>query len=269
MTEVFPEPLRPYSGLIVGAATALIIFIVGWIASKWAYRICLRVARRSQLDEALARFLAAICQYAVLAIAVIAALGKVGIQTTSLVALLGAAGLAVGLALQGNLSHFASGVMLLLFRPFTLGDRVTIGGSSGVVKDIGLFATSMNTASNERVIIPNGSITSSAIVNHTVLGTLRAGIGVGVAYGSDLPRVMEVLVEACKSVPEVLEDPAPAVVLTGFGASSIDFEVRPWATSSDFVNMQNSVRIAIFDALEAAGVEIPFDQIVVHRAEKG
>lgn len=267
MDDLFPEPLRPYSGLIVGAATALLIFVAGWILSKWAYRLCLRLGRRSQLDEALARFLAAICQYAVLAIAVIAALGKVGIQTTSLVALVGAAGLAVGLALQGNLSHFASGVMLLLFRPFTLGDRVTIGGTMGVVKDIGLFATSMNTASNERVIIPNGSITSSAIINHTVLGTLRSGIAVGVAYGSNLEQVMKVLIEACKSVPEVLEDPAPAVVFTGFGASSIDFEARPWSKSTDSVVMQNSVRLAIYDALEEAGIEIPFNQIVVHQAE--
>lgn len=268
MIDLFPEPLRPYSGLIVGAATAIAIFVLGWLLSKWVYRICLRLARRSQIDEALARFLSAIAQYAVLAIAVITALGRVGIQTTSLVALVGAAGLAVGLALQGNLSHFASGVMLLLFRPFTLGDRVTIGGTMGVVKDIGLFATSMNTASNERVIIPNGSITSSAIINHTVLGTLRAGIAVGVAYGSDLRQVMEVVIEACKSVPEVLEDPAPTVVLTGFGASSIDFEARPWSASGDAVQMQNSVRIAIYDALEKAGIEIPFDQIVLHRAQE-
>lgn len=267
MIDLLPEPLRPYSGLIVGAATALAIFVLGWMLSKWAHRICLRMARRSQIDEALARFLSSIAQYAVLAVAVIAALGKVGIQTTSLVALVGAAGLAIGLALQGNLSHFASGVMLLLFRPFTLGDRVTIGGQTGVVKDIGLFATSMNTPSNERVIIPNGSITSSAIINHTVLGTLRAGIAFGVAYGSDLELVMKTVIAACGSVDVVLDDPPPAVVFTGFGASSIDFEARPWSATGDFVEMQNKVRLAIYGALDTAGIEIPFDQLVLHRAE--
>lgn len=131
MTELLPPTLQPYGGLITGAATALVIFVVGWIAAKWVHALSLRLARRARVDEALARFLAALAQYAVLAVAVIAALGKVGVQMTSLVALFGAAGLAVGLALQGNLSNFAAGVMILLFRPFTLDDWVTAGGKTG------------------------------------------------------------------------------------------------------------------------------------------
>ncbi len=267
MTNVLPESLQPYESLIVGAATALVIFVVGWIASKWTFRLCLRMARKSQMDEALARFLSSMAQYAVLAVAVIASLGRVGVQTTSLVALLGAAGLAVGLALQGNLGHFASGVMLLLFRPFTLEDRVTVGGKTGVVKDIGLFATTMTTPGNDKVIMPNGSITSTSIVNHTALGTQRAGIAVGVAYGTDLEKAMSVLKDACATVPGVLEEPAPSVFLTGFGASSIDFEVRPWSAVGDFAPMQHDVRVAVYDALEKAGIEIPFSQIVVHKAD--
>lgn len=266
MTDLLPEPLRPYQGLIVGAVTAIVIFFIGWIASKWVHRLVLRLTRRSKLDEALGRFLAALAQYATLAVAVIAALGKVGVQTTSLVALLGAAGLAVGLALQGNLSHFASGVMLLLFRPFTLEDRVTVGGNTGVVKDIGLFATTMRTPANETIIMPNGAITSKAIVNHTALGTLRLGVGMGVAYGTPLEKAMRVMLESARSVEGVLEEPAPAVVLSGFGASSIDFEVRPWCAATDAAAVTHAVRVALHDALEAEGIEIPFDQIVVHQA---
>lgn len=266
MTELFPEALKPYEGLIVGAATALVIFVVGWLVSKWVCALCLRAARKSKMDEALARFLSSMAQYAVLAFAVIAALSKVGVQTTSLVALLGAAGLAVGLALQGNLGNFASGVMLLFFRPFTLEDKVRVAGEDGQVKNIGLFATTMRTPSNEEKIVPNSSITSDVIVNYTCQGTLRGGISVGIAYGSDVNRAMQVMTEACKSVGTVLSDPAPSVNFNGFGASSLDFEVRPWSTSDDYLGMLHDVRIALYEALNAAEIEIPFDQIVVHQA---
>ncbi|MDH3744752.1 MAG: mechanosensitive ion channel [Acidobacteriota bacterium] len=267
MDELFPEFLQPYQGLIVGAATALLIFVVGWIASKWVHALCLRAARRGGMDEALARFLSSMAQYAVLAFAVIAALSKVGVQTTSLVALLGAAGLAVGLALQGNLGHFASGVMLLLFRPFTLEDKVRVAGENGQVKNVGLFASTLTTPSNEEIIVPNGSITSDVIINYTSQKRLRAGIAIGIAYGSDVNRAMAVMIEACKSVDSVLGDPAPSVNFSGFGASSLDFEVRPWATTDDYLGMLHDVRIALYDALNAAEIEIPFDQIVVHRAD--
>ncbi len=267
MTQLLPPFLQPYGGLIIGAATALLIFAIGWIAAKWIHALCLRLARRAQVDEALARFLAALAQYAVLAVAVIAALNKVGVQTTSLVALFGAAGLAIGLALQGNLSNFAAGVMILLFRPFTLDDVITVGGKTGKVTEVGLFATSMLTPANETIIVPNAKITSDAIVNFTARGTRRAAIGIGIAYGSDVERAIGVMIDACASVDTVLEDPAPSVYFTGFGASSLDFEVRPWAAAADFPAMVHSVRIALSAALEEAGIEIPYDQLVLHRAD--
>jgi small conductance mechanosensitive channel len=267
MTDLFPEQLQPYAPLIVGVATALAIFVIGWIAAKWVYAICLRIARRSEMDEALARFLSAIAQYAVLAIAVIAALSKVGVQTTSLVALLGAAGLAVGLALQGNLGNFAAGVMILFFRPFTLDDKVTVADKTGKVRDIGLFATTLITPGNDKIIVPNGTITAEPIINHTSEGTLRGGIAVGVGYGTDVEAAMRVMIAACESVPAVLADPAPSVNFSGFGASSVDFEVRPWATSDDYLGMLHDVRIALYDKLNEADIEIPFDQIVVHQAQ--
>jgi small conductance mechanosensitive channel len=267
MTDLFPPALQPYSGLIIGAATALLIFVVGWIAAKWVHALCLRLARRSKVDEALARFLAALAQYAVLAVALIAALGKVGVQTTSLVALFGAAGLAVGLALQGNLSNFAAGVLILLFRPFTLGDWVTAGGKTGTVKEIGLFATTILTPANETIVVPNAMITSDAISNFSALGTRRGAIAIGIAYGSDVEKAMAVMIDACKSVDTVLDEPAPSVYFNGFGASSLDFEVRPWTQAGDFPGVGHKVRVALNQALEEAGIEIPFDQIVVHRAD--
>jgi len=261
-----PEALQPYSSLIVGAALALTIFVIGWIASKWAHALCLRVMRKRSVDEALARFLSAIVQYAVLAAALITALGKVGVETTSLVAIFASAGLAIGLALQGSLGSFASGVMILFFRPFTLGDKVTVGGQTAKVEDIGLFATTMVTSDNEQVIMPNSSITSDCIVNHTTRGTLRGNIAVGVSYGTDLQKAMEIMVNSCRTSELVLSDPEPSVAMTGFGASSIDFVVRPWATSGDYLDMLHNVSVKLYDDLNAAGIEIPFNQIVVHNA---
>lgn len=261
-----PEPLEPYLPFIVGVAAALVIFVIGWIASKWAHRLALVALRKRSVDEALARFLASIAQYAVLAAAVIAALGEAGVETTSLVAVFASAGLAIGLALQGSLGHFASGVMVLLFRPFTLGDTITASGHFGTVDDIGLFATTLVTLDNEKIIIPNGTVTGASIVNHTTLGTRRGAIDVGVVYGADVARVMQVLEQAAKGCDIVLDDPAPAVAFVGLGASSLDFKVFAWSKSDDYLTMLHDVRKAVYDALNAAGIEIPFSQIVVHQA---
>lgn len=224
-----PEALQPYMPLIIGAATAVLIFIVGWLVSKWTH-----------------------------------ALARVGLETTSLVALLASAGLAIGLALQGSLSHFASGVMLLLFRPFTVGDFVEAGGKTGTIEEIGLFATTLTTPDNHRVTIPNSSITGGAITNFTILGKRRAVINVGVAYGSDVDEVEQMLLAAVGELEAVLDVPGPAAVFGELGASSLDFAVRVWAQNADFGAMQHAARKAIYDKLNAEGIDIPFNQIVVH-----
>lgn len=264
-----PEPLAPYMPLIVGIVTAILIFVVGWLVAKWTHTLVAKLLRRRHLDESLVRFLASLLQFTVLAATVIAALGQVGVETTSLVALLGSAGIAIGLALQGNLSHFASGVMLLLFRPFTVGDFVEGGGKTGTVEEIGLFATTLTTPENHRVIVPNGQITSNPITNFTTLGKRRATITVGVAYGNDIDEVVKQLLEAARSVELVLTEPAPWVVFSGFGASSLDFSVHVWSLAKNFGAMQHAVRKAVYNQLTAAQVEIPFNQIVVHQAANG
>jgi len=157
--------------------------------------------------------------------------------------------------------------MLLLFRPFSLGHKVTVADKTGDVEDIGLFATTLITSSNEKIILPNNAITENPITNYTSEGKLRGAIQVGIAYGTDVEAAMRTMIDACADVPAVLGDPAPSVNFSGFGASSLDFEVRPWAASDDFLGMLHAVRVSLYDRLNAAGVEIPFDQIVVHRTD--
>lgn len=263
---ILPDALRPYAELVVAIAAALAIFIVGWLASKWAHRLVLGVFRRRKVDESLARFLASLGQYAILAMAVIAALSEVGIETTSIIAIFASASLAIGLALQGSLSNFASGVLLLLFRPITVGDYVKIGGYDGTVDEIGIFSTTIVTPANETVVVPNTKITSDSIVNFTRRGTRRCRIEIGVAYGVEIGPVIAALEAATRRVPAILGDPAPSVVFTGFGASSLDFAVMAWARNQDFMQVQHDLRQAIYEALAGASIEIPFPQVVVHQA---
>lgn len=266
LRSILPDSLDAQAGLIAGAIYALLIIIAGWIASKWANSSLLKLMRKRNVDEALARFLAAIVRYAVLAAFIIAALEKVGIASTSLVAIFASAGLAIGLALQGSLGNFASGVMILFFRPFSLGDRVKAGGETGVVKDIGLFATTLMTPANETIIVPNSAVTGGVIYNFTREGKLRGEVAVGVAYGADIAQVCEVLTTATQSAEHVMQDPAPAVAFVDMAASSLNFKILAWAENANYLGMLHNVRKAAYDALNEAGIEIPFDQIVVHQA---
>ena len=245
---------------------AVVIFAIGWVASKWVNRRVFLIAQKRSRDAMLGKFLASIAQWAVVAAAAIAALGRVGIETASLVALLASAGVAIGLALQGNLSNFASGVMILIFRPLEIGDVVQVGGFIGKVDDIGIFASTLVTAENNTVIVPNSQITGGVLTNFTRRGSRRASVDVGVAYGTDLAQARDVLMKAAQACPFALEDPAPAIVFMNLGASSLDFSVRVWAKNDDFMAMQDDVRSRVYDDLNAAGIDIPFAQIVVHPA---
>ena len=267
LAEFLPEQLQPFAGYIEGIAFALLIFIIGWIISKWVNKLVNgTLTKKMNVDVALGRFLGNIAQYAVLAMAIIAALGKVGVQTTSLVAIFASAGLAVGLALQGSLSNFASGVMILFFKPFDLEDVITAGGTTGAVKDIGIFATTFANPGNDKIIVPNSKVIGGTIINHTTKGTRRATIDAGVAYGSDLKEVMQVLEKAAKRSDLVLADPPPAVAFTEMAASSINFQVHVWTNAADYLGAIHNVRSAIYDDLNSAGIDIPFDQVVMHNA---
>jgi small conductance mechanosensitive channel len=265
---ILPEAVQPYYPLIEGVVIAILILLVGWSISKASEKLVRTALEKNKVDQALSRFLGGITRYAVLAATVIAALGAVGVETTSLVAVFASAGLAVGLALQGSLANFASGVMILFFRPFMLQDFVQVAGSTGSITDIGIFHTTMLTPDNETVIIPNKAITSGTIVNYTTAGTRRGAIDVGVAYGADLQQVQKVLTKAAQKAELCLEDPAPAIAFVGLGASSLDFKVLCWAKTPDYLGMLHNVRCAVYDELNGAGIEIPFSQIVVHHADE-
>jgi small conductance mechanosensitive channel len=261
-----PASLQSYVPLVKGVAIALGILIGGWIVAKWANRLTRRALSHRRVDEALARFLASILQYTVIAAAIITALGAVGIQTTSMVAVFASAGLAIGLALQGSLASFASGVMILFFRPFTLNDKVTIGGQTGVVHDIGLFATTLITGDNETIIVPNNAITSASIINFTKQGTLRGAVDVGVAYGTDVAKALGVIAAAAKRTELILADPAPAVAFGGFGPYSLNFTVFGWAKAADYLGMLHNLRRAVYEDLNTAKIAIPLSQVVVQKA---
>jgi small conductance mechanosensitive channel len=240
-----PDVIKPYMPLIVGSVTAIVIFIVGIVLARWVHTAVERTLRKRKVDESLTGFLASLARWLVLAAAVIAALERVGLQTTSLVALLGSAGIAIGLALQGNLAHFASGVMVLLFRPFRVGDYVQAADKSGTVGAIGLFTTTLVTLDNETVIIPNGTITSGALTNYSTRGTRRAHVEIGVAYGTKVPEVLAVLRKAADRCTFVEKDPAPNVVLAGFGASSVDYLVLAHCKPENYPDMLHEVRAAV------------------------
>jgi small conductance mechanosensitive channel len=243
---------------------ALLIFIIGrWIAK--AVRGVIRKTMKSRgIDPMLANFLASIL-YAILLVAVIiAAVGQLGIQTTPLVAVLGAAGLAVGLALQNSLGNFASGVMLVFFRPFTKGDFVEAGGTSGTVMEVGIFNTVLNTPDNRRIIVPNGQITSDSITNYSAYDTRRIDLTIGVGYGDDLKLARDTIEKTITAHENVLDDPEPAILLMELGDSSVNFAVRPWVKASDYWVVRSELLESIKVELEAAGCEIPFPQRDVH-----
>ncbi len=271
MTELpfIPDALQPYMPLIVGSVTALLIFLFGWIVAGWVHGLVTKLLRNRKVDEAVVRFLAALAQWAVIAAAIITALARVGVETTSLVALLGTAGLAVGLALQGNLSHFASGVMLLLFRPISIGDVVEVAGKTGEVHEIGLFGTTLITPDSTKIIVANGAVTGGPITNYTALGQPRAQVRVMVASGNDIGKVREVLEAAAGTVAMVLKSPAPEAVFVNCEPDKLTFDVMVNSKPGDFIPMQPAVRRALYEHLAKANIELPVPAIVVHQAKAG
>jgi small conductance mechanosensitive channel len=260
-----PVVLQPYIPAAKSFAIAVGIFAAGWIASKIVARLIAGAMHR--VDPALTRFLANIGRYVVLAATVIASLGAVGIQTTSLVAIFASAGLAIGLALQGSLSNFASGVMILFFRPFSLKDVVTVAGQTGSIESIDLFTTTMVTPGNETIIIPNSKITSDVIVNLTLKGTRRVAVPFNVASGVSLEHAQEVLLRAAHRADKVLAEPAPAVAISGFGPGSVELTVLAWGAAGDYNTISHNVRRAVYDDLGNAKIASPVPHMVIRQGQ--
>lgn len=244
---------------------AIVILIVGlWLSGRISRMIRRLMGRSGKVDPTLVGFVASLVKYAIVIFTVVAVLEKFGVQTTSLIAVLGAAGLALGLALQGTLSNFAAGVMLLLFRPFKAGQYVDAGGTAGTVREITLFFTEMDTPDNVRITVPNGQVWGQAIRNFSHNETRRLDIGCGISYADDISKAMAVLEKLAKAEPRVMEDPAPTTFVDALADSSVNLVLRVWCAAGDYWQLKWDTTKAVKDAFDAEGIEIPFPQRTVH-----
>lgn len=246
------------------AGLALVIFFVGRMVVNWIVRLTERYLRARAQDELIIRFATNILAWTLLFIVIIAALSQVGIDTTALIALLGAAGLAVGLALQDSMKNFASGVLLIIFRPFTTGHFVEAGGTSGIVESITLFTSTLRTADNRAVIVPNGEIYSNTITNYSALPTRRVDMVFGIGYDDDLRKAKALLHQIIADEPRILADPAPLIAVSELADSSVNFAVRPWVQTADYWDVFFTITEQVKLAFDDNGISIPYPQMDVH-----
>jgi small conductance mechanosensitive channel len=254
--------------VIVGWAVKILLALVVYIVGKWVAKKITSLVRnlmiRAEVDETLINFLANIV-YAILLVAVIlAALDILGVPVTSLLAVLGAAGLAVGLALKDSLGNFAAGVMLVLFRPFKKGDFVEAAGVSGTVTEVRIFSTILTTPDNKQIMIPNGQVGAATITNYSANDQRRVDLVFGVGYDDDLKVVRGVLEKICERHPMILDDPACKIFVSNLGDSSVDFSVRPWVKSENYWTVYSDLLEQGKIELEAAGCNIPYPQRDLH-----
>lgn len=243
---------------------AIVILVVGKYVAKWLSKTVETMMRKKEVDVAIQHFVSALVYYALLVFVVIAALGQVGIQTASFIAVIGAAGLAVGLALQGSLANFAAGVLILMFKPFRVGDFVEVAGVAGAVSKILVFTTELNTGDNKRVIIPNGQVMGGTITNFSANDTRRVDLIMGISYGDDIDKAKAVLQDVVNADERVLQDPAPTIAVVELADSSVNFVVRPWVNKADYWGVYFGLTEAVKKRFDQEGISIPFPQTDVH-----
>lgn len=261
VTAVSADLLTQWGLKVVGAIALL---IVGRMVAGLLRKLTRRSMKKAEVDATLIPFMSSMVYYLALAVVLIAVLGLFGIQTTSLIAILGAAGLAIGLALQGTLSHFASGIMLLIFRPFRVGDVVEVGGTIGKVEEIGIFTTTLKSPDNIKITVPNSQIYGSTIKNMNGYETRRVDMVMGVSYDDDLALAMETMMRVIQEDTRVLAEPEPQIAVAELGDSSVNFVVRPWCKAEDYFGVKFDLTRRFKEELEAAGCSIPFPQRDVH-----
>ena len=248
----------------INLVVAVIVFVVGRWVARAITRGLERLMQRANVDESLTKFLCDVAGTILLVFVIIAALERLGIKTTAAVAVLGAAGLAIGFAMQGSLGNFASGVMIIVFKPYKAGDLVTIAGTTGVVEAIKVFNTVLITADNRQLMVPNGQVTGGTIENLTTRGTRRIDLQVGIGYGDDMKKAKQVLDHVLTLDSRILAEPAPQVAVCELGESSVNFVVRPWVATGDYWGVRFDTIERIKDALDEAGISIPYPQQDVH-----
>jgi small conductance mechanosensitive channel len=255
------EYLSKYGLKVLGA---LVILLAGrWLASLVS-RMFERVLIRAKVEETIARFIKHLTHIAVLVFVVIAALAAAGVETTHFAVVIGGAALAIGLALQGSLANFASGFLMIIFRPFKVGDFIEAAGTKGFVKEIGIFNTFINTPDNIRVIIPNAKLTADIIKNYTANGTRRIDLVIGVSYEDDIKKAKQVIEQVLAADDRILDDPLPTVAVLELADSSVNFVVRPWVNAADYWNVYFDTTAQVKLSLEENDITIPFPQHDVH-----
>ncbi|NNN44551.1 MULTISPECIES: small-conductance mechanosensitive channel MscS [Vibrio] len=260
--------LQSHSDLLiqygVNIISAILILFIGNIVVKMIAGSVSKLLKSKQMDKAVVDFIHALVRYTLFIVVLIAALGRLGVQTASVVAIIGAAGLAVGLALQGSLSNFAAGVLIVAFRPFKSGDYVEMAGTAGSVDSIQIFQTILKTPDNKMIVVPNSAVIGGAIVNYSRHDTRRVDLLIGVSYSSDLNKTKQVLREVVERDPRVLKEPKVTVEVHQLADSSINFIVRPWVKSTDYWPVYWELLHKIKEALDENGIDIPFPQMDVH-----
>ena len=250
-----------YGMRVIGVLVALLL---AWVVAGWIRRMMMRAFERAKFDPTLSRFFSALARYTVITLSIIGCLGVFGVETASFAAIVAAMGLAIGLAFQNTLSNFAAGVMLLVFRPFKVGDAIIVAGITGGVVEIELFTTELTTLDNRKIVIPNSIIFSNPIENITGRETRRCDVNVGVVYSADIDETRKVLEGALATIDWKLDAPESVVFLKGLGASSVDWQLRIWCKAEDYWKTHEAgVRAAKY-ALDQAGIGIPFPQMDVH-----
>ena len=253
------------ASMLGNVVAAILLLLVGLFIGRWVKgRITAMSARSARLDDTLFNFLGNIARYVVLIFTTLIVLNTFGVQTTSIIAALGAAGLAVGLALQGTLSNVAAGVMIIVFRPIKLGDFITVAGVSGTVKDITLNTTELASLGNTQIIVPNSEVWGNVIENYSIYKTRRAEWTFGVGYGANLATAERVIRETIMADPRALNEPAPFIQVNALNDSSVDFLVRVWVGSGDFFQFQADMKRRVKEALDENGVDIPFPTRTLH-----
>jgi small conductance mechanosensitive channel len=253
----------------VNVLSALVILVIGnWVVKAIANALA-QVLRNKEIDNAVVDFVHTLVRYLLFVVVLVAALGRIGVETASVVAILGVAGLAVGLALQGSLSNFAAGVLIVAFRPFKSGDYVEMAGVSGFVDSIQIFSTALKTPDNKMVVVPNGAILASPIINYSHHDTRRIDFVVGVSYGANLEQTKKVLTEVLARESRVLSSPEPTIGVAELSDSSVNLVVRPWVRTADYWGAYFDLLQAIKEGLDEEGIEIPFPQMDVHLDKVG
>lgn len=244
---------------------AIIILIVGWVIAKWMEkRITKWLEKSKKTDPTLVPIFGKSTKVIILIVTILAVLNNFGVQTASIIAVLGAAGIAVGLALQGTLSNVASGIMLLIFRPFNIGDAVTAGGITAIIDEIGLFVTKLHTFDNVNVYLPNSKIWGNEIHNFSQNDKRRIDLVFGIGYDDDMDKAMQIINEVFTSDNRVLKDPAPLIAVSELGDSSVNILARPWSNSADFFQTKFDLTKRVKERFDEEGINIPYPQRDVH-----